>query len=115
MESRGVGKVLVLAGLALLLATGYQTITYREHLRLTQQQFDGLPLTLLAQLLTAVAVCALGGLNVSGTLRPIRVSDVPKTVVARPQRTDFVVFNHRGGLLANLPQLQQLPMVPEIR
>jgi hypothetical protein len=111
-----VGKVLVLAGLALLLATGYQTITCgctrrmpaskharvdvcptaavaahetvslrlcpgdadREHLRLTQQQFDGLPLTLLAQLLTAVAVCALGGLNVSGTLRPIRVSDVPK-------------------------------------
>ena len=50
----------------------------RENLRLTQQQFEALPLALLAQLAAAVAVCALGGLQVSGTFRPIRISDAPK-------------------------------------
>lgn len=33
----------------------------------------------------------------------------------RPLRTDFAVFNNRGRLLSSLPQLQQLPAVPEIR
>ena len=50
----------------------------RENLRLTQQQFEGLPLALLAQLAAAVAVCVLGGLEVSGGFKPIRVADVPK-------------------------------------
>ena len=50
----------------------------REHLRLTQQEFEGLPLPLLAQLAAAVAVAVLGGLQVSGTFKPIRVADVPK-------------------------------------
>jgi hypothetical protein len=50
----------------------------REHLRLTQQQFEGLPLSLVAQLAAAVVVAALGGLQVSGSFQPIRISDVPK-------------------------------------
>lgn len=50
----------------------------RENLRLTQQPFEGLPLSLIAQLAAAVVVAALGGLQVSGTFQPIRISDVPK-------------------------------------
>jgi hypothetical protein len=122
------GKLLLLAGLALLVFTGYQAMTCestrlrasstsngnvaagcpaplaarpalllarhparhrlppsllltsadRENLRLTQQQFEGLPLALMAQLAAAVAVCVLGGLEVSGGFKPIRVADVPK-------------------------------------
>lgn len=50
----------------------------REALRLTQQEFEGLPLVLLAQLVAAVAACTLGGLGVSGSFLPIRVADAPK-------------------------------------
>ncbi|PSC76541.1 membrane magnesium transporter [Micractinium conductrix] len=102
------GKLLVLAGLALLLFTGYQATSYRELLRLTQLEFEGLPLTLLAQLGAAVAACVLGGLQVSGSFVPIRLGDTPKPEIMRPHRTDFAVFNHRGTLLASLPHMSQL-------
>ncbi|KAL4425340.1 hypothetical protein ABPG75_009356 [Micractinium tetrahymenae] len=101
-------KLLTLGGLALLVYTGYQAMTYREALRLTQQEFEGLPLSLLGQLVAAVAACVLGGLQVSGSFAPIRVADVPKPAVLRPQRTDFAVFNHRGSLLAQLPHIRRL-------
>ena len=52
----------------------------REHLRLMQQDFEGLPAALLLQLGAAVAAALLGGLqaDVSGTFRPIRLADAPK-------------------------------------
>ncbi|KAL4446666.1 hypothetical protein ABPG77_007910 [Micractinium sp. CCAP 211/92] len=102
------GKLLLVVGLALLFFTGYQAMTYRETLRLTQLEFDGLPLNLLAQLVAAVAACTLGGLGVSGSFQPIRVADVPKPTVLRPHRSDFATFNHRGSLLAQLPHIRQL-------
>ena len=50
----------------------------RETLRLTQQEFEGLPLPLLAQLVAAVAACLLGSLAALGRFQPIRIADVPK-------------------------------------
>lgn len=101
-------KLVLLVGLALLVWTGYQAMTYREALRLTQQEFSGLPPPLFMQLLAAVTACVLGGLQTSGGFAPIRVSDAPKPVVMRPQRTDFVTFNHRGTLLGCLPHMKAL-------
>ena len=43
-----------------------------------QEEFEGLPLPLLAQLAAAIAACVAGGLGVSGTFKPIRVADAPK-------------------------------------
>ena len=52
----------------------------RETLRLTQQEFEGLPLPLLAQLVAAVAASLLGSLAAWGSFQPIRLADVPRQV-----------------------------------
>ncbi|PRW33788.1 membrane magnesium transporter [Chlorella sorokiniana] len=108
------GKLLLVAGLALLAYTAYQATIYRETLRLTQQEFEGLPLPLLAQLVAAVAAALLGSLAAWGSFQPIRIADVPKVEVARPHRTEFAVFNHRGTMLGSLPHMRKLA-VPKIR
>ncbi len=56
----------------------------RETLRLTQQEFEGLPLPLLAQLVAAVAACLLGSLAAWGSFQPIRIADVPRQAFHAP-------------------------------
>ena len=50
----------------------------RENARLLQQEFTGVPISLLLQLLVSATVSLLGGLQASGSFRPIRIADMPK-------------------------------------
>lgn len=99
-------KLLMAASLAVIFLTGYQIMdcewvccaivlqghSYsplpthfavchcadREDLRMTQQEFEGLPLQSQLQLLAATIVCALSGLKVSGVFKAIEWADDPK-------------------------------------
>lgn len=98
------GSLLLAAGLALMVYVGYEAsicesplvprsdrmhgilITLlqlvhhpadREGLRLTQQEFEGLPFRLVLMLGVAAGVSLLGGLQSSGQLKPISVADDP--------------------------------------
>ncbi|KAL4516730.1 hypothetical protein Ndes2526B_g05308 [Nannochloris sp. 'desiccata'] len=94
------GKLILTIGLGMLVYTGYQAMTYRESLRLTQQEFVGLPVSLLSLLAVAVAVSLVGGLQSSGELKPILLADAPQPTVLRPQQIDFVTFDGRGSILS---------------
>lgn len=50
----------------------------RESLRVTQQEFEGVPLPLLLQLVAAAAASLLGGLQAWGTFKPIALADNPR-------------------------------------
>ena len=47
-----------------------------------QQEFEGLPLPLLVQLVAAVAACLLGCLVALGSFKPIRIADVPRQALS---------------------------------
>ncbi len=47
-------------------------------MRLTQQEFQGLPAPLLTLLAVAVTVSLVGGLQASGELKPISLADAPQ-------------------------------------
>jgi hypothetical protein len=64
--------------LRLDLNTSFTIFADRESLRLTQQEFVGLPPSLLSLLAAAVAVSLLGGLQSSGELKPISLADAPQ-------------------------------------
>eukprot|EP00887_Chlorella_sp_A99_P003480 scaffold7.g3480.t1 len=102
------------AGLAALVITGWQAMSYREQVRLLQQEFAGLPPLLLLQLLAAAALAVVGGLQESGSFKPIRIADLHKPVVLRPQRIDFAAVNHRGRVFARLPSVAGIAPVPPI-
>lgn len=48
------------------------------------------------------------------SLPPCSLTSLSRVAVARPLRTDFAVFNHRGPMLGALPHMRNLT-VPEIR
>lgn len=105
--STTLGKITASIGIGLLVYTGYQAMTCtslvplhlistlclptssihisppadRENVRLTQQEFQGLPLSLLWMLCIAVAVSMVGGLQSAGELKPISLADSPQYVV----------------------------------
>ena len=54
----------------------------RENLRLAQQEFQSLPLSILLQLAVAAAVCVMGGLQASGEFKPIAIADTPRWATA---------------------------------
>ena len=50
----------------------------RETLRLTQEEFQGLPLSIAALLVAAAALSLVGALQSSGELQPISLADNPQ-------------------------------------
>jgi hypothetical protein len=140
-------KLILIAGLGLLIATGYQTVactyypftrytcrfgsnpiltppvitsisplplTDRESLRLAQQELDGLPTSLLLQLIAATILSLLGGLLSSGEFKPIALSDNPSSINSKPfNLATAAIHNTRGRAFASLPHIKaNMPQVP---
>jgi hypothetical protein len=102
------GKLFLAAGLGLIVFSGYQAMSCespgeelhvleynmflhlkliartcraradRETLRLTQEEFQGLPLSIAALLVAAAALSLVGALQSSGELQPISLADNPQ-------------------------------------
>ncbi|KAI8475828.1 MAG: hypothetical protein J3K34DRAFT_517004 [Monoraphidium minutum] len=91
-------------GVLLLLHSLYSVATYRNMLKLTQQDLDSLPLQLQAEVLAGAALSMAGGFLLAGALKPIIITSGGLSTDAGAFRPDFVFFNHRGKALPhNLP------------
>ncbi|KAK9827623.1 hypothetical protein WJX81_007760 [Elliptochloris bilobata] len=89
----------ILAGVALFLVAGYQVITYRDMLKLTQEVYEGVPLAVRLEVLVAAVLCMWGSLHLAGELRPISALANQEGLEADTFRPDFMAFNHRGHLM----------------
>ena len=55
--------------------------TVREHMRLMEQEFSGLPTHLVVLLIISTVLSILGGQKSSGELKPISLADAPQYVI----------------------------------
>mmetsp|Transcript_11724 Transcript_11724/g.20858 ORF Transcript_11724/g.20858 Transcript_11724/m.20858 type:complete len:106 (-) Transcript_11724:514-831(-) len=86
--------ILTTLGLLLLIHTTYAVIKHHELLKLLQEEYNSLPLPLLAELLAGCGLSLLGGFMLSGTLRPALMTKLGGSSDAF--RHDFVNFNTRA-------------------
>ncbi|GMH36392.1 hypothetical protein BSKO_04260 [Bryopsis sp. KO-2023] len=91
-----VGAICLTSGVALIMYTAYAVVLYRDEMKLTQQEFEGLPPQLVTLLAGAVGIATLGMYRLSGDLRPIAVTKGQHSMDLNSLRTDFMSFNHRS-------------------
>lgn len=90
------GGFLVTAGLAIFLYAAWSTLSYRDMLKLTQQEFEGVPLLVKVEVLLASIVCMWGSLQISGNFKPSSALKGQRGLDADTVRWDFMSMNHRG-------------------
>lgn len=95
-------KTLLIIGFVSLLHAAYSAAQHRSHLRLVEQEFDGLlPLDIILQALISLMVSMMGIVNVCGQFKEIRALDdlKDKSLDTLYNRPNFYIYNHRGRLL----------------
>lgn len=93
------GAALVFLGLSLFIYAAYSTLRYRDMLKLTQQEFDTVPLLVQAEVLLASVVCIWGSLRISGDFKPVSALKFQRGLDADTLRLDFMSLNHRGQIM----------------
>jgi len=83
----------------MFVVAGFQTMSYRGYLGLTQQDFDRAPIYVVVEVLVAAALCLWGSLGLAGSLKPINPFTQQRGLDASSFRPDFMSFNHRGHLM----------------
>ncbi|CAL8463896.1 g3431 [Coccomyxa elongata] len=86
----------VTAGIALFVLAGYQTLRYRDMLKLTQEEFETVPAHVIVEVLLAAALCMWGSVQLAGAFKPISALANQEGLDANVFRPDFMSFNHRG-------------------
>lgn len=95
MGSR-LGGVSALLGFGMLLHATYAVSTYRDFLKLTQEEFTALPLNVVLEVACGVVICCLGATLLSGSLKPIYLEQGPQSVDCGSVRPDFMCFSTRA-------------------
>jgi len=93
------GRVAAAVGCLVLFHCTYAVVKYRDLLKLTQQEFEGLPQQLQVELAVGTVLSLIGGCLLAGKLKPIVSQKGTPSMDAGSFRPDFVSFNHRGGAL----------------
>eukprot|EP00959_Pyramimonas_sp_CCMP1952_P002261 46969-Pyramimonas_sp.AAC.1 len=91
----GFEHILATVGFLVLLHAAYQTIEYRTHLKLHDQEFDYPPLTVLLEVAGGFLLCLWGGLVMSGEPLPIKSAMDDLHAEQMDFRPDFINFNTR--------------------
>ncbi|WIA12753.1 hypothetical protein OEZ85_006388 [Tetradesmus obliquus] len=94
-----IGNAATFVGLVVLLRCAWAVSQYRDMLKLTQQEFTGLPQHLQLELLIGTALCLIGGFIISGGVKPIVISRGAPSVDTGSSRAGFIQVNHRGKAL----------------
>ncbi|XP_065343920.1 ER membrane protein complex subunit 5 [Cloeon dipterum] len=94
-------KVILITGFLSLFHSAFSAAQHRTYLRLTEQEFDSLPLDILSQGILSLFVTMYGLLHVVGEFKEIRatVELEEKTWDLVGNNPSFYSFNHRGKTL----------------
>lgn len=94
-------KFCVFVGLLAMAHAAYSAAQHRTYLRLTEQEFIGLPLDIMVQCFVGLLLTCYGVVHVAGSFREIRASAEldSKTWDMISNRQSFYSFNHRGKAL----------------
>ncbi|KAF8067214.1 magnesium transporter [Scenedesmus sp. PABB004] len=93
------GSLVAVAGFAVLLRCAWAVSQYRDMLKLTQQDFSGLPQGLQLELVLGTALALLGGVMLAGSMKPIVLSKGAPSMEDGSCRPSFISVNHRGKAL----------------
>ncbi|GFR40938.1 hypothetical protein Agub_g1598 [Astrephomene gubernaculifera] len=101
------GGLLALAGLVGLVHTTIAVIQYRQLLKLSQEEFESLPATIVLELILSAAVATLGAYLLAGPIKVIVMPAKGRSMDIGSQRTDFISFNMRSRAMPlDIPPLQ---------
>lgn len=94
-------KTLVIFGLVALFHAAYSSAQHRAYLRLTEQEFAGLPIDILLQSILGLVLTCCGIVRVVGDFREIKATAEleKKGWETLGNRPSFYMFNHRGKAL----------------
>ncbi|KAF5475824.1 hypothetical protein F2P56_007590, partial [Juglans regia] len=92
----GLGFVVGVFGVLILAHAAYSTIQYRGLLKITEEEFSGPPMNVVAELLLGLVFCMWAGLTVPGKFLSILPDSEENRIVSLPANLDFMSFNHRG-------------------
>ncbi|CAG9797707.1 unnamed protein product [Chironomus riparius] len=98
----GVYKIVLTLGLISLLHSGYSAAQYRTFLRISEQEFESLPLDISIQAIVSFAVVVYSILSIKSDWKLIHATEIGKSswdTFANIQ--SFYSFNHRGKALFN--------------
>ncbi|KAI8427388.1 hypothetical protein MSG28_001943 [Choristoneura fumiferana] len=96
-------KMIIIVGFISLFHSAYSAAQHRSYLRITAQEFTGLPLDIVVQAVTSLFAVMWGVLNVAGNLREIPAGAELNATKWDTQRNlpSFYIFNHRGKALSS--------------
>ncbi|KAG5072631.1 hypothetical protein GLYMA_03G182900v4 [Glycine max] len=83
-------------GLLILFHAAYSTIQYRGVLKITEEEFSGLPFEVVIELFLGLLLCFWTALTAPGKFLSIHPHSEENRIVSLPANPDFMIFNHRG-------------------
>ncbi|KAK4272860.1 hypothetical protein QN277_021358 [Acacia crassicarpa] len=92
----GLGFAIGVFGVLILFHAAYATIQYRGLLKITEEEFSGPPMNVVAELLLGLFFCMWAALAVPGKFLSIHPDSEENRIVSLPANLDFMIFNHRG-------------------
>ncbi|XP_057984298.1 membrane magnesium transporter [Malania oleifera] len=92
----GFNFVVGVLGVLILAHAAYSTIQHRGLLKIMEEEFSGLPMNVVAELLLGLAFCMWAALTVPGKFLSIHPDSEENRIVSLPANLDFITFNHRG-------------------
>ncbi|KAK3927082.1 Membrane magnesium transporter 1 [Frankliniella fusca] len=102
MAATAAHKFIFVLGISSLLHAAYSAAQHRAYLRITEQEFVGLPIDILIQGIVSLFVTMYGIMTLAGEFKEIRstVDLESKTWETFRNCPSFYTFNHRGRALS---------------
>ncbi|KAF9434246.1 Membrane magnesium transporter 1 [Entomortierella beljakovae] len=93
-----VGRFIILVGFLLLFHSGYSTFEHLSYLKAIDGHESGLPLDIMIELISSVALFGLGIVLVADDFKEILMETemAKQSIESLDSRPSFYAFNHRG-------------------
>ncbi|KAG8374224.1 hypothetical protein BUALT_Bualt11G0108800 [Buddleja alternifolia] len=92
----GSGFFVGIIGVLILSHAAYSTIQYRNLLKITEEEFSGVPINVVMELIAGLVFCMWAALTVPGKFLSILPHSDENRVVSLPANLGYMIFNHRG-------------------
>lgn len=89
-------KLVAFAGFAVLFHACYAVISYRDELKISGDDFQSVPVSVMVECAIGALACAWGALGFAGEFLHIKAQPRELPPVSMEKMNDFIIFNHRG-------------------